>query len=162
MKLETLKTYIEIYLKTGFIRSSKSLAGAPILFDKKPDGSLWLYVNYQGLYNLTIKNWYLLLLIGEALDWLGSAKQFTQLDLTSAYHRMQIKKGDKWKTAFRNWYGHFKYQVIFFGLSNAPASFQGYINRILAEKLNVFVIVYLDNILIYTKDEGQGHVEAVQ
>ena len=64
--------------------------------------------------------------------------------------------------AFRTWYGHFKYQVMFFGLSNAPASFQGYIIKILAKKLDVFVIVYLDDILIYTEDEGQGHVEAVR
>ena len=84
------------------------------------------------------------------------------MDLTSAYHRMRIKKGDKWKTAFRTWYGYFKYQVMPFGLSNAPASFQGYINKILAEKLDIFVIVYLDDILIYTEDPGQGHVEAVR
>ena len=67
---------------------------------------------------------------------------------------MRIKEGDEWKTAFRTRYGHFKYQVMSFGLSNASASFQGYINKILAKKLDVFVIVYLDNILIYTKDEG--------
>ena len=77
VKLETLKTYIETHLKTGFIRPSKSLGGAPILFDKKPDNSLWLCVNYQGLNNLMIKNWYPLPLIGEALDWLGRAKKFT-------------------------------------------------------------------------------------
>ena len=75
---------------------------------------------------------------------------------------MRIREGDEWKTAFRTWYGHFEYQVIFFGLSNAPASFQGYVNKILAEKLNVFVIVYLDDILIYTENASQGHVEAVR
>ena len=75
---------------------------------------------------------------------------------------MRIKEGDKCKTAFRTKYGHFKYQVMPFGLSNAPASFQGYINKILAEKLNIFVIVYLDDILIYTENQGQGHVEAVR
>ena len=67
---------------------------------------------------------------------------------------MRIKEGDKWKTAFRTRYGHFKYQVMPFGLSNAPASFQRYINKILAEKLNIFVVVYLDDILIYTEDQG--------
>ena len=92
---------------------------------------------------------------------MGRAKRFTQLDLTSAYHRMRIREGDEWKTAFRTRYGHFKYQVMPFGLSNAPASFQSYINKILAEKLDIFVIVYLDDILIYTEDESQGHVEAV-
>ena len=74
---------------------------------------------------------------------------------------MRIRKGDKWKTAFRTRYNYFKYQVISFGLSNTSASFQGYVNKILAEKLDVFVIVYLDNILIYTKDFGQNHVEAI-
>ena len=162
MELETLKAYIETNLANGFIRPSKSPAGAPILFDRKSDGSLRLCVDYRGLNNLTIKNRYPLPLIGESLDRLGRAKQFTQLDLTSAYHRMRIRKGDEWKTAFRTRYGHFEYQVMLFGLTNAPASFQGYINKILAEKLDIFVIVYLDDILIYTKDDGDGHVAAVQ
>ena len=90
VELETLKAYIETHLKTGFIRPSKSPAGAPILFDKKPDGSLRLCVDYRGLNNLTIKNRYPLPLIGESLDRLGRAKRFTQLDLTSAYYRMRI------------------------------------------------------------------------
>ena len=123
VELETLKTYIETHLKTGFIWPSKSPAGAPILFDKKPDGSLRLCVDYRGLNNLTIKNRYPLPLIGESLDRLGRAKRFTQLDLTSAYHQMRIKEGDKWKTVFRTRYGHFKYQVMPFELSNTPTSF---------------------------------------
>ena len=90
VELETLKTYIETHLKTGFIGPSKSPAGATILFDKKTDGSLRLCVDYRGLNNLTIKNWYHLPLIGECLDWLGRATRFTQLDLTSAHHRMRI------------------------------------------------------------------------
>ncbi len=90
VELETLKTYIETHLKTGFIRPSKSPAGAPILFDKKPDGSLRLCVDYRGLNNLMIKNRYPLPLIGESLDRLGQAERFTQLDLTSAYHQMRI------------------------------------------------------------------------
>ena len=162
VELETLKAYIKTNLANGFIRPSKSPAGAPILFDRKSDGSLRLCVNYRGLNNLTIKNRYPLPLIGELLDRLGRAKRFTQLDLTSAYHRMRIREGDEWKTAFRTRYGHFEYQVMPFGLTNAPASFQGYINKILAEKLDVFVIVYLDDILIYTNDDGDGHVSAVQ
>ncbi len=71
---------------------------------------------------------------------------------------MRIREGDKWKTAFRTRYGHFKYQVLLFGLTNASAIFQGYINKILAEKLDVFVIVDLDDILIYTENEGEEHV----
>ena len=162
VELKTLKTYIKINLANDFIRPSKSPAGALILFIGKPNGSFRLCVDYRGLNNFTIKNRYPLPLIGESLDRLGRAKRFTQLDLTSAYHRIKIKEGDKWKTAFRTRYGHFEYQVMPFGLSNAPASFQGYINKILAEKLDVFVIVYLDDILIYTEDPGQGHVEAVR
>ena len=75
---------------------------------------------------------------------------------------MRICEGDEWKTAFRTRYGHFEYQVMSFGLSNAPATFQGYVNKILAEKLDIFVVVYLDDILIYTEDPGQPHVEAVR
>ena len=95
VELETLKIYIETHLKTGFIQPSKSPTGTPILFDKKLDGSLCLCVDYWGLNNLTIKNRYSLLLIGESLNRLGQTKRFTQLDLTSAYHRMRIKKGDE-------------------------------------------------------------------
>ena len=101
MELETLKIYIETYLKTGFIQSFRSISGAPILFDKKSDGSFWWYVNYWAFNNLMIKNQYLVLLIGKGLDWLGRPKRFTQLDLISAYHQMRIKEGNKWKTAFK-------------------------------------------------------------
>ena len=123
VELETLKTYIEIHLKTGFIRPFKSPAGALILFDKKSDGNLCLCIDYQGLNNLTIKNRYLLLLISKSLNRLGRAKRFTQLDLTSAYHCIRIKEDDERKTAFRIRYGHFEYQVMSFRLSNAPANF---------------------------------------
>ena len=133
VELETLKTYIKINLANGFICPSKSLAGAPILFDKKPDGSLRLCVDYWDLNNITIKNRYPLPLIGESLDRLDWARRFTQLDLTNAYHWMRICKDDEWKTTFWTRYSHFKYQVIPFGLSNAPAIFQGYVNKILAE-----------------------------
>ena len=101
VELETLETYIKTHLKTGFIRLSKSPVGAPILFNKKLDGSLHLCVDYWGLNNLTIKNQYPLPLIGKSLDRLGWAKSFTQLDLTSTYHQMRIKKSDEWKTAFQ-------------------------------------------------------------
>ena len=115
-------------------------------------------MDYRVLNNNTIKNRYPLPLIGESLDRLGRARRFTQLDLTNAYYRMRICEGDEWKTVFQIRYGHFKYQVMLFGLSNALATFQGYVNKILAEKLNVFVIVYLDDILIYTEDPGQLHI----
>ena len=79
----------------------------------------------------------------------------------NAYYQMRICEGDKSKTVFRTWYGYFKYQVMPFGLLNAPATFQKYVNKIPAKKLDIFVIVYLENILIYTKDSGQPYVEAV-
>ena len=75
---------------------------------------------------------------------------------------MQIREGNEWKSAFKTWYGHFEIQMMFFGLFNAPANFQGYINKILAKKLDVFIIVYLDDILIYTEDESHTHMKAVQ
>ena len=161
MKLETLKTYIKTYLKTGFIRPSKSPAGTSVFFDKKPDGSFRLCVNYRGLNNPTIKNQYSFPLIGEYLDRLGRANRFTQLDLTCAYRRMKIWEGDERKTAFWSRYGQFEYQAMSFGLSNVPNSFQEYINRIHTRKVDIFVIMYLDNILIYTEDPGQPHVKAV-
>ena len=123
IELETLKTYIETNLANGFIRPSKSPTRVLILFDRKPDKSLCLCIDYQGLNNITIKNQYLLSLIGELLDRLGRAMRFTQLDLTNTYYRMRIHESDEWKTAFRTRYGHFKYQVIPFGFSNAPATF---------------------------------------
>ncbi len=95
VELEMLKTYIKIHLKTGFIWPFKSPAGDPILFDKKPDSSLRLCINYRGLKNLTIKNQYPMPLIGESLNRLGWAKRFTQLDLTNTYYRIRIWEGDE-------------------------------------------------------------------
>lgn len=162
-ELAVLRAYIDQHIKTGFIRPSQSPAGAPILFVKKPRGGLRLCVDYRGLNNATIKNRYPLPLVGESLDRLGRAKRYTQLDLTAAYHRMRIRKGDEWKTAFRTRYGHFEYQVLPFGLANAPASFQAYINRALAQRLDVNVIVYLDDILVFSEDEAthEGDVKWV-
>ena len=162
VELETLKTYIKIYQRIEFIKPSKSSASASILLDKKLDSSLSLCIDYQDLKNLTIKNWHPFLVIEETLNWLSWAKQFTQLDLTSTYHQMQIQKSNKWKTTFCTKYGHFKYQVIPFGFSNILTSFQSYINKILAEKLDIFVVLYFNNILIYLKHLGQPHVKAVQ
>ena len=95
VELETLKTYIKINLKTGFIQPFKSSTGAFILFDKKPDSNLHLYIDYQGFNNLTIKNSDLFSLIKESLNRLGQAKRFTQLDLTCAYYQIRMKVGDK-------------------------------------------------------------------
>ena len=95
VELKTLKTYIKINLANGFIQPSKSPAGAPILFDRKPDRNLRLCMDYRGFDNLTIKNQYPWSLIDESLDWLSQAKWFTQLDLTNAYYRMRICEGNE-------------------------------------------------------------------
>lgn len=99
VELETLKFYIKNYIKTGFILSSKFLAGVFILFNIKYNGSLHLFVDYEELNNLTIKNCYLFLLMGKSLDRIDQAKHFTQVDLISVYYQMRIQNNDKWKTA---------------------------------------------------------------
>ena len=95
MEIEILKTYITTYLKTEFIQLSKSPTSALILFNKKPDGSFCLCIDYWDLKNFTIKNWYLLYLIGESFDRFSRVKKFIQLDLTSVYDQMRIKEGDE-------------------------------------------------------------------
>ena len=162
IELTVLRAYLDAHLANGFIQPSTSPAGAPILFVPEANGTLRLCVDYRGLNNLTVKNRYPLPLVGESLDRLGRAKQYTQLDLIAAYNRIRIKKGDEWKTAFRTRYGHFEYCVMPFGLSNAPASFQAYINKALALKLDVFCIVCLDDILIYTEQKGKAHEDSVR
>ena len=160
-ELVVLKDYIEENLRKGFIQPSTSPAGAPILFVKKKDGGLRLCVDYRGLNRITVKNRYPLPLIGEALDRLVGAKVYTKLDIRAAYNLIRIKEGDEWKTAFRTRYGHFEYKVLPFGLANAPATFQGYINKVLSKYLDDFCIVYLDDILIYSEDP-KDHTEHVR
>jgi hypothetical protein len=162
-ELSVLREYIHSSLDKGWIAPSRSPAGAPILFAPKKDGSLRLCVDYRGLNALTIKNRYPLPLIGETIDRLAGAKVFTHLDLRDAYHRIRIRRGDEWKTAFRTRYGHFEYRVMPFGLTNAPATFQAYINRAMAGLLDVICVVYLDDILIYSRDpkEHAKHVRMV-
>lgn len=102
-----------------------------------------------------------MLLISKALDRLGRAKHFTAFDLTSTYYKMRIQEGNKWKTTFYSKYGYFKYKFMLFRLSNAIASFQDYINKIFAEKLDLFVIVYLDDIFIYIEETSQLYDEVI-
>ena len=122
-ELTTLKDYIDKNLANGFIVRSKSPAGAPILFVKKSDGSLRLCVDYRRLNAITVKNKYPIPLVSEILDRLKKAKRFTKLDLRGAYNLIRIKQGDEWKTTFRSRYGSFDYNVMPFGLANAPATF---------------------------------------
>ena len=147
-ELKALREYIDEHLANGFIRHSKSPAGAPIFFVKKKDGSLRLVVDYRGLNKITVRNRYALPLISSLLERLSGAKVFTKLDLRGAYNLVRIRPGDEWKTTFRTRYGHFEYTVMPFGLMNAPTIFQHMANDIFDDFLDSFTIVYLDDILI--------------
>ena len=138
-------------LAEGKIVHSKSPAGAPILFVPKPDGRFRLCVDYRQLNKPTILNKYPLPLMTELWERVAGATVFTKLDLKDGYHLIRIRKGDEWKTAFRTRYGHYEYKVMPFGLVNAPATFQAMMNTILREFLDHGVVVYLDDILIYSK-----------
>ena len=160
---KVLKEYIQEHLANGFIRHSKSSAGAPVFFVKKKDGSLRLCVDYQGLNRISTKNRYPLPLISSLLTQLASAKVYTKIDLRGAYNLVRIRPGDEWKTAFRTRYGLFEYTVMPFGLSNAPAVFQHMMNDIFRDLLDQFVVIYVDDILIYssTQEEHNQHVKIV-
>jgi hypothetical protein len=160
-ELKVLREYLDENLKKGFICPSESPAGAPILFVKKKDGSLRLCVDYRGLNNITVKNRYPLPLIGEMLDRLRKAKVYTKIDLRGAYNLLRIAKGEERKTAFRTRYGHFEYKVMPFGLCNAPASFQHLMNFNFRDMLDKHLIIYLDDILIYS-DSEEEHEEHVK
>ena len=152
VELETLREYLERMLREGKIRPSESPAGAPILFVPKPNGrGLRLCVDYRKLNATTIPNRYPLPLMQELQDMVAGCMVFSKLDLKNGYNLLRIKPGDEWKTAFRCRYGHFEYLVMPFGLINAPASFQAMMNEILKEFLDQGVVVYMDDILIYTK-----------
>lgn len=163
LELTALRKYLDENLQKGFIRASTSPAGAPILFVRKKNGSLRLCVDYRGLNSITVKNRYALPLVSELFDRVEGAKWFTKIDLRGAYNLLRISRGEEWKTAFRTRYGHFEYLVMPFGLTNAPASFQALINNVLREYLDHSAVVYLDDILVYSKtfDEHIIHVNQV-
>jgi hypothetical protein len=150
-ELAALREFLEEYLAKGFIRESKSPAGAPILFVPKKDGGLRLCVNYRGLNAITVKNRYPLPLITKIMDRVTRAQYFSKIDLKDAYYRLRIKVGDEWKTAFRTRYGHYEFMVVPIGLTNAPATFQAYINQALRGLVDDFCIVYLDDILVFSR-----------
>jgi len=162
-ELAALREFLEENLQKGFIRESKSPAGAPILFTPKKDGGLRLCVDYRGLNAITIKNRYPLPLITEIMDRVTGAQYFSKIDLKDAYHRLRIKAGDEWKTAFRTRYGHYEFMVVPFGLTNAPATFQAYINQALRGLVDDFCIVYLDDILVFSKtqEEHKEHLQRI-
>ncbi|KAI9038427.1 reverse transcriptase/ribonuclease H family protein [Aspergillus affinis] len=160
---QILRQYIEEQLVKGYIRLSTSPAGHGVLFAPKKDGNLRLCVNYRPLNEQTIKDRHPLPLIAEIQDKIRGTKWFTKFDITDAYNRLRIAKGEKWKTAFRTKYGHFEYLIMPFGLTNAPASFQRFINEVLGELLDTFVIAYLDDILVFSNNEEEyiRHVKQV-
>jgi transposase InsO family protein len=160
-ELEALREYIDKMLQKGFIRRSESPAGYPVLFVPKKNGKLRPCIDYRKLNDITIKNRYPLPNIGELRDRLAHAEIFTALDLRGAYNLIRIKEGEEWKTAFRTRYGHFEYLVMPFGLTNAPATCQELINNVLRAHLDIFVIAYLDDILIYSQNEKE-HKEHVR
>ena len=163
LELKALKEYLDENLAKGFIRPSSSSAASPVLFVKKKDETLRFCVDYRSLNALTKKNRYPLPLTNESLRHVSKGKIFTRLDLRSAYNLIRIKKGDEWKTAFRTRYGLFEYLVMPFGLTNAPASCQQFVNDVLREFLDVFVVCYMDDILIYSEDplQHEAHVKLV-
>ncbi|KAG1934069.1 retrotransposable element [Pimephales promelas] len=158
---EALENYLSDSLKAGTIVPSSSPAGAGFFFVKKKDGSLRPCIDYRGLNDITVKNRYPLPLMSSVFEILQGAKIFSKLDLRNAYHLVRIKEGDEWKTAFNTPLGHFEYRVLPFGLVNAPAVFQALVNDVLRDMLNVFVFVYLDDILIFSPSL-QVHVQHVR
>ena len=167
-----MQEYISENLACNFIRPSTSSAGASVFFVEKEKGKpkvhgkppkKRLVVNYKGLDKLTKKFRYPLPLIETMFDQLHSAKVFTKIDLRSAYNLLRIREGDEWKTAFRTRYGLFEYLVMPFGLANAPAYFQRFVNDTFADMKDKFVVIYLDDFLIYSPDEAshREHVRAV-
>ena len=160
-ELELLKEYLEEMVRNGKIRPRKGRAGAPIFFAKQPNGKLRIVVDYWGLNAITIKDKYPVPLMTTLVEQVASAKIFTKLDLKSGFNLIRIAEGDEWKTAFTCRYRLFEYMVMPFGLSNAPATFQRYINNVLQEYIDRGIVVYIDDIIIYT-ETLEEHIKLVR
>jgi len=155
--------YLKEHLSKGFIKTSSLPIVVPVIFVKKPSGSLCFYVDYWALNAITIKNWYLFLLIQEILNWLSKTCFYTKLDFIHAFNRLYIAKKDKWLTVFCTWYGLFEYLVTLFSLTNALGLFQHFINNILYPYLDIFCTAYINNILVYSNSmaKHQKHVKLI-
>jgi len=157
-ELAELKKQIEELMEKQFIRPSASPWGAPVLLVKKKDGSSRLCVDYRQLNKLTVKNKYPPPRIDDLLDQLKGAGVFSKIDLKSGYHQILVKPEDVQKTAFRSRYGHYEYVMMPFGVTNAPAVFMDYMNRIFRPWLDKFLVVFIDDILIYSRNR-EDHVD---
>ncbi|KAD3068885.1 hypothetical protein E3N88_36765 [Mikania micrantha] len=162
-EMKEMMTQLQELLDKGFIRPSVSPWGAPVLFVKKKDGSMRMCIDYRELNKLTVKNRYPLPRIDDLFDQLQGASWFSKIDLRSGYHQLKVREQDIPKTAFRTRYGHYEFLVMSFGLTNAPAAFMDLMNRVCRPMLDRSVIVFIDDILIYSKNEGDHacHVREV-
>lgn len=162
-ELAELRKQLKELLEAGFIRPSKAPYGAPVLFQKKHDGSLRLCIDYRALNKVTIKNKYPIPLIADLFDQLGGARYFSKLDLRSGYYQVRIAEGDEPKTACVTRYGSFEFLVMPFGLTNAPATFSTLMNKIFHPYLDKFVVVYLDDIVVYSQslEDHVAHLKKV-
>lgn len=156
-ELLVLRKELTSLLDKGFIRVSNSPAAAPVLFAKKPGGGLRMCIDYRALNAITKKDRYPLPLIHETLNNICKAKWFTKLDVIAAFHKIRIREGDEWMTAFRTRFGLFEWLVTPFGMANSPSTFQRYINWVLRKYLDDFASAYLDDVLIYTNGSLQEH-----
>jgi hypothetical protein len=157
-----LDEFLKEQLETGRIQSSKSPMASPFFSVKKKDGSLRLVQDYQKLNEITIKNRYPLPLISELIDQLTGARYFLKMDVRWGYNNIRIKEGDEWKAAFQTNRGLFEPLIMFFGLTNSPATFQTMMNDIFREEIaKGWVVIYMDDILVFSKDKKQ-HQEQVK
>jgi len=157
-----LDSFLEENLRTRRIRPSKSPMAAPVFFIKKKNGSLQLVQDYRALNSMMVKNKYPLLLISELVSQLREARYFTKLDVHWGFNNVRIKPGDEWKAAFWTNRGLFELLVMFFGITNSPATFQTMMNDIFQDLIaEDIIVVYLDDILIFTRTEEE-HAKAIR